>query len=273
MSTSTKKFPRWIIVVLAIVVFLTAIVPLGAAGIRFGVLPLYRWGLGIPEATATPEPTVVAAVPTVTPVPTATPVAVPTAAPVAQAPVAPVVVVTVPSVPTNPAIYASLNGKDYTDQGEYLNTYLGERVTFTCRKVVVPYKAWNETLNSSELKLVEDTWVQIKLDIPQGMTAVLFNYGIKQGIIACETGSLINLEAGHYEFSTRNGEIVIWYPSQDTYKDDDLKRIMLQIDNGNFDIPDELAIFGATPDMFAKLPAKFIKDKNVQIIPGLENNN
>lgn len=210
--------------------------------------------------------------------PTAAPteaVITPTTAPVAQAPAAPIVAATaVPTeapLPMTPAIYASL-GTEFSDQGEYLDTYLGERTTFTCRKVVIPYKAWNETLNPTELKLVETTWVSMKVDIPQGMNAVVFGTELKQGAIHYKNGALLTLSPGHYEFSIKNGEIVVWYPSQETYQANDLIRIIEQIRNGNFDIKSKLEFFGVSADLFSSIPDDLILERNVQIIPTLTSN-
>jgi len=167
------------------------------------------------------------------------------------------------------AIFSSLNGGNFSNQGEYNDTNLGERMTFTCRKVVVPAKSWNETLTTNELSLVENTWVSIKMDIPCKMTAVIFAQGLEQGTNHYGKGVLLSVGPGHYEFRIRNGEIVIWYPSQDEYEKNDLNRIFDQIKTGNFDIKSDLDFFGVSNNLFSKIPYDLIKKNNVQIIPDL----
>ena len=76
MST-TKKL---IIGIIIAAILLAVGIPTLIAGARFAansvIVPVWKWGLGIPEATATPEPTAVVIVPTATP--TAKPTEVPT---------------------------------------------------------------------------------------------------------------------------------------------------------------------------------------------------
>ncbi|MFA6361314.1 MAG: hypothetical protein WCX33_00705 [Candidatus Shapirobacteria bacterium] len=239
------KIIRFILIVLG-VLFLIGLI--GSSG----------WALR--GCTATPATTAATTIaPTTTPTPTVTPTATPTPTPTpTEAP-----------LPTNPAILASLDGKTFSNQGEYLNTNLGERMTFTNRKIVVPNKEWNETLSKNELTKVEQTWVDIQLDVPEGMTAIIFAGGLEQGINRYENGILMTLTSGHYEFSIRNGEIVLWYPLQETYQANDIDRIVDQIRNGNFDIKSELEFFGVTADLLSSIPDDLVKERNIQIISDL----
>jgi len=171
-----------------------------------------------------------------------------------------------PVVCTTPSIRADVNDSSGgSEKGLYLNTNLGERMTFTSRSLLVPGKAYNEVLTPSELKLVEDTWQYVNLCVPEGVTVRLFAGGIAQGLIRYDNGVIMTLTSGFYEFQFRNGEIVIWYPNQQTYSDADLQRIITQIRNGNFDIRGQLALFGVTSDLASKMPADFI----VKTIPAL----
>jgi hypothetical protein len=215
-------------------------------------------------AIATLEPTVA---PTATPVATLTPTTTPEPTPSPTATITPVPTV---SVPTTPAIFAKIGDKNFGDQGEHLDTVLGKRITFTNRKVIVPAKAWNQTLSKAELKLVETTWVNMIVDVPQGMLAVVFAGGVEQGINLYNNGVLITLTPGHYEFKLRNGEIVIWYPNQGTYQKNDLARIISQIKNGNFDIKSELSFFGVTTDLFSQIPDDLVRKDKIQIINDLD---
>lgn len=168
------------------------------------------------------------------------------------------------------AISSSLDGKTFSNQGEYLDTNLGKRMTFTNRKVVIPAKAWNDPLTKQELKLVETTWISMQVDIPCGMTGVVFAGGLKQGTDIYENGLLINLNPGRYEFDLRNGEIVLWYADQEDHKVKDFDRIIKQIRNGNFDIKSNLDFLGVTADLFPRVPDDLVKKNNVQIIPDLQ---
>jgi len=171
-----------------------------------------------------------------------------------------------------PSIQAevTLDGKQLSASGEYLDTTLGKRMTYTSRQLVVPTKAWNETLSAEELLAVETTWQKVKVCVPEGLTAVIFTGGFEQGIDRYETGALLSLQPGLYEFNMRNGEIVIWYPEQEKYVQDDLDRIIQQIRVGNFDIKSPLAFFAATTDLFSKIPQDLVKERNVQIAAFLE---
>lgn len=187
-----------------------------------------------------------------------------TKAPVVIATKAPIVVI----LPTNPSIEGKLG--TVTQQGEDLDTILGKRITFTCRKIVVSTKFWNEVLSPEELKSVETTWVDFTISVPEGMFARIFAGGIRQGTNTYNEGVLMNLKPGTYEFSLRNGEIVLWYPEQDKFEQNDLVRIFDQIRNGNFDIHSELAFFATTTDLLPKIPADLAQKNNVQIVPSLD---
>lgn len=208
------------------------------------------------------EPTeaVIVAEPTEIPVvPTEIPVIEPTQVPV------PVAVTC-----TTPSIQASLDGQTWTEQGEYLDTVLGKRMTFTSRRLIVPNKAWNDPLTPEELKTVENTWQYMQVCIPDGLTGVIFAGGVEQGVNRYETGALLSLKPGMYQFRMRNGEVVIWYPDQQNLADDDLVRIIEQIKVGNFDIKGELSLFGVTTDLLPKMPQDLVKSKNIQIVPYLK---
>lgn len=188
----------------------------------------------------------------------------PTKAPVVIATKTPIVVI----LPNNPSLEGKLG--TVTAQGEDLDTILGKRITFTCRKIVVPTKSWNEVLSPEELKSVETTWVDFTISVPEGMFARIFAGGIRQGTNTYNEGVLMNLKPGTYEFSLRNGEIVLWYPEQDKFEQNDLVRIFDQIRNGNFDIHSELAFFATTTDLLPKIPADLVQKNNVQIVPSLD---
>lgn len=168
-----------------------------------------------------------------------------------------------------PSIKAGLNAADI-EYGEYLDTVLGKRMTFTSRRLLVPNKAWNDPLTSGELKTVEETWQYLQVCIPDEMFGRIFASGFEQGTTRYESGVLMTLEPGMYEFNLLNGEIVLWYPEQDKFEQNDLVRIFDQIRNGNFDIHSELAFFATTTDLLPKIPADLVQKNNVQIVPSLD---
>jgi hypothetical protein len=202
--------------------------------------------------------------------PTEAPTAAPTEA-LTAAPTEPPVVATEAPAPVavscnTPSIKAGLNAADI-EFGEYLDTNLGKRMTFTSRKVIVPAKAWNDPLTESELKSVENTWLFMQVCIPEGTTGRIFASGFEQGVNRFENGVLLTLNSGIYEFRMRNGEVVIWYPGQESFSSKDLVRIVEQIKVGNFDIKSPLAFFGVTTDLLPSIPDALVKERNVQIIP------
>lgn len=201
------------------------------------------------QPTLAPEPTKA-------PEPTSLPTLAPTAMPVAV------------SCDT-PSIKAGLQKAD-TEFGEFLDTTLGKRMTFTSRKVVVPTKAWNVALTADELKSVETTVLYMQICVPEGMSGTIFSGGFEQKLNRYENGVLMTLKPGLYEFKIRNAEVVLWYPGQDSFAAKDLDRIIAQIRVGNFDIKSPLAFFGVTTDLLPKIPDDLAKERNVQIIPFAE---
>jgi len=165
-----------------------------------------------------------------------------------------------------PSIKASVDGdENWTEMGLFLDTTLGKRMTYTSRSFLVPEKEWNVALTVEELITVEETWQTISICVPDGTTGIIFTGGFEQGVNRFETGALLSLSPGLYEFQIRNGEIVIWYPDQDDFKNNDLQRIVEQIRTGNFDIKSQLSFFAATTDLMNKLPNDLIHERNVQI--------
>lgn len=150
--------------------------------------------------------------------------------------------------------------------GEYLNTNLGQRMTLTSRRLLVPDKAWNEPLTPGELKTVKQTWHPTRVCVPPGMTSRLFAGGLKQGSTYYDHGVLMTLYPGEYQFEMQNGEVVIWYQEQEANSANDLDRIIRQIQNGNFDIKGPLDFFGVTADLLPQIPKDLVKLRNVQII-------
>lgn len=184
-----------------------------------------------------------------------------------EAPAATEAFVPAPVSCESPSIKASEDGNTFTEYGEYLNTELGERMTFTNRKVIVPDKAWNETLSAQELKDVENTWLFLQVCIPQGTYGRLFAGGFEQKLHRYDNGVFMTLQPGYYEFKLRNGEFIVWYPNQDTPARKDVDRVVAQIKNGNFDIHSSLAFFGTTADLLPLIPQDLVKADNVQVIP------
>lgn len=230
------------------------------------------FGIQITRSLTTPPPAgvdknSVSLLPTPVVEPTEIPV-VPTEIPVIEPTQVPMLVAVICDTPF---IDASLdNGQTWESKGLFLDTNLGKRMTFTSRSLLVPEKEWNVELTSTELKTVEETWQKISVCVPEGLTAVIFTGGFEQGVDRYETGALLSLQPGLYEFNMRNGEVVIWYPEQEKYVQDDLDRIIQQIRVGNFDIKSPLAFFAATADLFAKVPQDLVKERNVQIAPPVD---
>ncbi len=253
-----KKMNRNLLTVLVIVLLLSvcclAFVVVGGA---YALWPR-------PAVVSTQAPALVAE-PPVSLLPTAVVPVNPTEAPVVVAePTA--IPMPVPVTCDTPFILASLDGQSFSEEGEYLDTVLGERMTFTNRKIVVPAKAWNDPLSDIELKAVETTWVSVQVCVPEGMTGTVFSGGFEQKLNRNENGVLMSLKAGLYEFKIRNGEIVLWYPGNGDFAAKDLTRIVEQIKVGNFDIKSPLDFFGVTTDILPQIPAELVKERNVQIV-------
>jgi len=253
---------RWIPAILLVIVL--------CIGLTVAAFIWNPFGFQVTRSLTTPPPAAVeepeSLLPTPVVEPTEIPV-VPTEIPVIEPTLIPAQIAV---VCTTPSIKASLDGQTWTEQGEFLDTVLGKRMTFTNRKVVVPSKAWNDPLTPDELKLVEQTWVKIQICVVEGQNATLFAGGYEQGLNRFENGILLSLKPGLYEFNLRNGEAVIWYPGQETFSQKDLERIFDQIRVGNFDIKGELAFFGVTTDLLPKIPQDLVELRNVQIVPSVD---
>jgi len=222
-----------------------------------------------PAPAVTQAPIVVVVeYPTAQPALPTEPVVDPTQAPVlTEAPTPVAVSCETPSIQAE----VTLDGKPLSASGEFLDTVLGKRMTFTSRRLLVPDKAWNDPLTSDELKTVEETWQVLQVCVPDGVTGRIFAGGFEQGVYRFETGALLTLTPGLYEFNLRNAEIVLWYPGQEEYSKNDLDRIVTQIREGNFDIKSELAFLAVTADLMPKIPSDLVKERNVQIVPAPKN--
>lgn len=159
-----------------------------------------------------------------------------------------------------PQIRASINkGSTYTDVGLYLNDDIGERMTFTCRSILVPDKSWDEELSEAELKRIATKWVDVIIELPNGMDAVIFCGGVKQDKKSFTEGVLVKLEeAGTYTFSVLNGEIVIWYNDQESNEQVDLLRILNQVSYGNGDTHRKLKLQVISPNLLSSIPSGFV---------------
>jgi len=176
------------------------------------------------------------------------------------------VVTEIAPVCDTPSILAGIDTAD-SNMGEYLDTILGERMTYTSRRLLVPEKAWNVELTPTELAIVEETWQEISVCIPEGFFGRIFAGGFEQGVSQYNNGVILTLQPGTYQFQLRNGEIVIWYPNQDSFADADLERIFTQVRDGNFDIHAELEFFATTADILPLVPTDMVQEKNIQIVP------
>ena len=142
--------------------------------------------------------------------------------------------------PTEPVIWTKYKGQ-MTNFGVFLDNELGRRIIYNNRNLLVPDKAWNEVLTPTELQRVENTWVDIILDLPEGMSATIFAHDFQQGDVVLGKGAFIDLtQPGRYEFRIKNGEIVVWYPGQEVHKANDWQRIKDEVRKGNFDIKHQL---------------------------------
>ena len=147
----------------------------------------------------------------------------------------------------------------YNEEGLYLFDDIGERMTFTCRQVLVPDKAWNEELSKSESKTIASQWVDVILVLPEDMNAVIFSGGIQQAKKSYTEGVLVMLDKyGSYSFRILNGEIVIWYPNQDENQYTDLLRILNQVASGNNDTKRRLKLQAISSNLLSSIPNIYI---------------
>jgi hypothetical protein len=216
------------------------------------------------QPTTPSTPVVETVIVTATPAPTETSMTTPTLEPTEEIKATEMVI----PLPDTPAITGTYG--DLIQQGEYLDTVLGKRITFTNRKILVPNKAWNDPLTSEELELVETQWVSFSVSVPEGMWGTVFAGGLKQNTTVYNGGILLTLTPGTYKFQLRNGEIVLWYPKNNSFAAKDLVRIIEQIKVGNFDTKAPLSFFGVTPDLLPSIPDEIIKERNIEIIPFLD---
>jgi hypothetical protein len=143
------------------------------------------------------------------------------------------------------------NGETWTNAGENLKTEstmdIGDRVTWTSRRTVIPAKAWNEKLTDAELKQVEQTWLDVRFNVCKSFKAVIFAGGVDlgDGEYLFDEGALFDFGKGVHTMRIRNGEAIIWADEEHMIKDiqgtDGLAekeegRLINQIRHGNFDI-------------------------------------
>jgi hypothetical protein len=160
-------------------------------------------------------------------------------------------------------------GNTWIDAGLSLETEskfdIGDRETWTARSTLTD-KAPDEKLTDEELKTVEQTWLDVKINTCN-TEAVIFAGGFEMSNTKFDGGVLLSMK-GERQFRVRNGEIVLWYDT--VHRDKDLGRIVDQIKVGNFDIHGPLALAVADGLKDVKVVADFLAtrpDVKIVILP------
>jgi hypothetical protein len=215
--------------------------------------------------TAEPTPAATAEAPTAAPTAALTDAPVPTVAPEA-----PVIATEAPAPVVCETIEVSKDGGlTWENAGLSLETEsvydIGNRVTWTSRATLVD-KAPDQGLTDKELKLVENTWLDVRFNACS-TEAVIFAYGFEMGNVKFDGGVLFAFK-GEQQFRVRNGEIVLWYDQP--HRDKDLGRIIDQVKTGNFDIEGPLAFALADGLKDVKVVAEYLAshpDVKIVILP------
>ncbi len=194
--------------------------------------------------------------------PTPAPTEMPTEAPVVatEAPVTPIVACETIEVSKDDGLTWENAGLSLETESVY---DIGNRVTWTSRSSLVN-KAPDQGLTDKELKLVENTWLKVRLNACN-TNVVVFTHGIKIGELKFDKGALFELGTGYQELDIRNGEIVLWFDQKHQNKDI-TERIVKEIRNGNFDIKSKLD-FAVTDNLKDILPADLLKGVQIVLIP------
>jgi len=252
MNTNERKFPWWVLIVLGVLVLSSCCCISGISGILFP-----RQAAPVAQETEAPV------IPTKAPVvvePTPAPV-IPTEDPVVEPTQASVTPVSCETIEVSKD-----GGNTWTSAGLALETEsvydIGNRVTWTSRSFLVD-KAPDVELTDAELKIVENTWLKVRLNACN-TNVVVFTHGIKIDDLKFDKGALFDLGDGYQEFDIRNGEVILWFDIQ--HQDKDLLRIVKEIRNGNFDIKSRLGL-AVTDSLKDKLPEDILVGVQIVLLP------
>ncbi|HNY04502.1 MAG TPA: hypothetical protein PKI92_01975 [Candidatus Woesebacteria bacterium] len=196
--------------------------------------------------------------------PTPAPTEMPTEAPVVatEAPVTPLVACETIEVSKDDGLTWENAGLSLETESVY---DIGNRVTWTSRSSLVD-KAPDQGLTDKELKLVENTWLDVRFNACN-TEAVVFAHGFEMNKTVFDGGVLFSFK-GEQTIRVKNGEIALWYDTQ--HRDKDLGRIVEQIKIGNFDIHESLAFSFADRLKDVKVVADYLAtrpDVKIVILP------
>ena len=143
-------------------------------------------------------------------------------------------------------ILRELNSKEY-----------GHRWTASAREYLYPAKTdpWQD-LTKTELNQVQNTWFLISFTVPKGFEATVFSHGFNTlgDIPNSKYGYLVMFEEGNYQISIRDWEIVFRPVTDIEYRSKDLNRIFTEINNGNLDIHQDLALAVVSNNLMDMIP-------------------
>lgn len=133
----------------------------------------------------------------------------------------------------------------------------GYRWTASAREYLYPAKTdpWQE-LTKTELNQVQNTWFLISFTVPKGFEATVFSHGFNTlgDIPNSKYGYLVMFEEGNYQISIRDWEIVFRPVADIEYRSKDLNRIFTEINNGNLDIHQDLALAVVSNNLMDMIP-------------------
>ena len=133
----------------------------------------------------------------------------------------------------------------------------GYRWTASAREYLYPAKTdpWQD-LTKTELNQVQNTWFLISFTVPKGFEATVFSHGFNTlgDIPNSKYGYLVMFEEGNYQISIRDWEIVFRPVTDIEYRSKDLNRIFTEINNGNLDIHQDLALAVVSNNLMDMIP-------------------
>lgn len=152
----------------------------------------------------------------------------------------------------------SIDGSDYKKAPELSGSDYGHRVWFSNATALFPNAPWDYVYTAADWKKIENTWIDLRVTVPANTVCRIWCYSWKQGDKTYDGGYLMELGAGHYEFSIKNGEAQNW-PISDSFCAIDFDRILDQKRNGNVNVKKALAFAGVTQNVADndRLPSDF----------------
>jgi len=153
-------------------------------------------------------------------------------------------------------------GKIFVD-GKEVGTKFDNRLTITCGEILYPETSVGE-YTEEQLKKIASTWIEFNLE-PNGMLPMVFGGGLITESTSNNEGVAAYIGSREQIIQIRNGELVLWNNMDDLHADIE-SRMAYEIQNGNKDIPTELAFKACSAEVAGYFPSELLENNDVEII-------